>query len=87
MLTNTTSSVSLLPAKKNETGLEYIRCSWGQPDIHTAAYSNTQRETWGRERGGQSMQSDRKKRGEGKTHVSACKDGGCVTYYTPEITF
>lgn len=63
----------------------YIRCSWGQPDIHTAAYSNTQREIFGRDKRGQSMQSERWRR-KGKIHVRTCKEGGCVIYHTFEIT-
>lgn len=35
---------------ENTKGFGYIRCSWGQPDIHRAAYSNIQRQTWGGER-------------------------------------
>lgn len=62
-------------SRKDTKGFGYIRCSWGQPDIHRAAYSNIQGQTCGREREGQSMQSERKRR-EGKRHVSTCEERG-----------
>lgn len=44
------SKLSRNNSRKGTEGFGYIRCSWGQPDIHRAAYSDIQRQTWGRER-------------------------------------